>query len=133
AGAAACVMTAGTGYFGHRVAADVGERSAYMYHNYTVALSDLGSMASDVARIDDLVRSARSSQDAAEVRSLQARSDKLAEKVERAIIDKNARIGNNVQLLNDKGIQEATAENYVIRDGIIIIPKGAIVPDGTVV
>ena len=53
--------------------------------------------------------------------------------IKRAIIDKNARIGNNVQLLNDKGIQEATAENYVIRDGIIIIPKGAIVPDGTVV
>jgi len=50
-----------------------------------------------------------------------------------AIVDKNARIGKNVVLLNSSGIQEMDDENgmYYIRDGIIIIPKGSIVPDGT--
>ncbi len=50
-----------------------------------------------------------------------------------AIIDKNARIGKNVILMNNSGIQEKDDENgmYYIRDGIIIIPKNAVVPDGT--
>jgi glucose-1-phosphate adenylyltransferase len=55
--------------------------------------------------------------------------------IRRAIIDKNARIGNNVRLLNDKGLTSAEGPNgaYFIRDGIIIVPKNAIVADGTVV
>ncbi len=50
-----------------------------------------------------------------------------------AIVDKNARIGKNVILMNNSGIQEKDDENgmYYIRDGIIIIPKNAVVPDGT--
>jgi glucose-1-phosphate adenylyltransferase len=52
-----------------------------------------------------------------------------------AIIDKNVRIGKNVQLLNTTGIENIDGENgaYYIRERIIIIPKGAVVPDGTVV
>jgi glucose-1-phosphate adenylyltransferase len=55
--------------------------------------------------------------------------------VRRAIIDKNARIGTNAKLLNEAGVIEAEGPNrsYFIRDGIIIIPKSAVIPDGTVV
>ena len=56
--------------------------------------------------------------------------------VRKAIIDKNARIGANVQILNKEGIQETfdfEDQGYVIRDGIITIIKDAIIPDGTVI
>ena len=55
--------------------------------------------------------------------------------IRKAIIDKNARIGNNVRLVNDGGLVSADgADNsYFIRDGIIIVPKNATVADGTVV
>lgn len=55
--------------------------------------------------------------------------------IRRAIIDKNTRIGNNVQLINKDNIETADGENgsYYIREGIIIVPKTAIIPDGTVV
>lgn len=52
--------------------------------------------------------------------------------IRRAIVDKNVRIGSNVKLLNQAGIDKKDDENgrYFIREGIIIIPKGAVVPDG---
>lgn len=52
-----------------------------------------------------------------------------------AIVDKNVRIGRNVQLLNSHRIDNIDAENgsYFIRDGIIIIPKNAVIPDGTTI
>ncbi len=50
-----------------------------------------------------------------------------------AIIDKNARIGDNVSILNAHNLQEKDDENYYIRDGIIVVPKGAIVRSGTVI
>ena len=55
--------------------------------------------------------------------------------IKRAIIDKNARIGTNVRLLNDAATTAADGPNgsYYIRDGIIIVPKNAVVPDGTVI
>jgi len=53
--------------------------------------------------------------------------------VERAIVDKNTRVGRDVRIVNKAGIQEIDAENYHIRDGIVIIPKSAVVPDGTVI
>ncbi|MBC7909903.1 MAG: glucose-1-phosphate adenylyltransferase, partial [Pyrinomonadaceae bacterium] len=55
--------------------------------------------------------------------------------IRRAIVDKNARIGSNVRLVNESGVENADAEDgsYVIRDRIIIIPKNAVVKDGTVV
>lgn len=53
--------------------------------------------------------------------------------VNKAIIDKNTRIGKNVRLVNERGVEEETGENYVINDGIIIIPKNATIPDGTVI
>ncbi|MCB2156656.1 glucose-1-phosphate adenylyltransferase [bacterium] len=53
--------------------------------------------------------------------------------IKRCIVDKNARIGRGVKLINEKGLQEAEGDNYIIRDGIIIIPKGVTIPDGTVI
>jgi glucose-1-phosphate adenylyltransferase len=55
--------------------------------------------------------------------------------IRRAIIDKNARIGADVRLLNEPGVENADGPDgmYYIRDRIIIVPKNALVPDGTVV
>jgi glucose-1-phosphate adenylyltransferase len=55
--------------------------------------------------------------------------------IRRAIVDKNARIGSGVRLLNDAGIQEAESPDgtYFIRDGIIIVPKNAVIKDGAVI
>ena len=53
--------------------------------------------------------------------------------LDRVIVDKNARIGCGVRLVNERRVQEADGDDYYIRGGIIIIPKGAVVPDGTIV
>ena len=55
--------------------------------------------------------------------------------IKRAIVDKNARIGNGARLLNEAGVTEANAPDgsYFIRDGIIIVPKNALIKDGTVI
>ena len=53
--------------------------------------------------------------------------------VRNAIIDQNARIGSNVQLINRDGISETFQDDYAIRDGIIIIPKGFVIPHNTVI
>ena len=50
-----------------------------------------------------------------------------------AIIDKNARIGCNVRLVNEAGVREASGDGWVIKDGVIVVPKNGIIPDGTVV
>ena len=53
--------------------------------------------------------------------------------IERAIVDKDCRIGRGVRIVNGQGVREADGENYVIRDGIVVIPDRAVVPDGTVI
>jgi glucose-1-phosphate adenylyltransferase len=53
--------------------------------------------------------------------------------LDRVIVDKNARIGDGARLVNEKGIREADGDNYFIRDGIIIVSKGAVIAPGTVV
>lgn len=55
--------------------------------------------------------------------------------IRRAIVDKNVRIGNNVKLINQHGVENMDDPNgcFYIREGIIIIPKGAIIPDNSVV
>ena len=51
--------------------------------------------------------------------------------IRNAIIDKNARIGNRVRLTNARGIREERQENYCVSSGIIVVPKNAVIPDGT--
>jgi glucose-1-phosphate adenylyltransferase len=55
--------------------------------------------------------------------------------IRRAIIDKNARIGHDVKIINKDNVQEADRENqgFYIRSGIVVILKGAVIPDGTVI
>ena len=51
--------------------------------------------------------------------------------LDRVIVDKNARIGDGVRLLNEKQVHEADGDGYYIRNGIVIVPKGAEVKPGT--
>ncbi|HXV27338.1 MAG TPA: glucose-1-phosphate adenylyltransferase, partial [bacterium] len=51
--------------------------------------------------------------------------------IERCILDKNVFIGNNVSITNRNREREKDGENYYIRDGIVIIPKAAVIRDGT--
>lgn len=53
--------------------------------------------------------------------------------IQNAILDKDCRIGNGVRIINEKNLKEADAENYIIRDGIVVIPRDAIIPDGSVI
>ena len=50
-----------------------------------------------------------------------------------AIVDKNARIGDNVSIINAHNLQEKDGEDYYIRDGVFVVPKGALIPNGTVI
>jgi glucose-1-phosphate adenylyltransferase len=53
--------------------------------------------------------------------------------IENAILDKDARIGANVRLCNKDKIKNGEGPNFVIREGIVVIPRSAIVLDGTVI
>lgn len=55
--------------------------------------------------------------------------------IQRAIVDKNARIGRKVRIVNKDGVQEGNREElgFVIRSGIVVVIKNATIPDGTVV
>ena len=52
--------------------------------------------------------------------------------IRNAIIDKDARIGAGVRLVNEAGIRELKTEGVCIVGGIIVVPKDAVVRDGTV-
>lgn len=54
-------------------------------------------------------------------------------RIENAIVDKNARIGDNVTITPDGKPENVDHPLYYIRDGIVIIPKGGVVPSGTVI
>lgn len=53
--------------------------------------------------------------------------------VERAIIDKNARIGERVVIRNAERVREADRDNFCVRDGIVVVPKNSVIPPGTVI
>ena len=55
--------------------------------------------------------------------------------IRRAIVDKNARIGRNVQIINKDRVEESNRENqgFYIRSGIVVVLKNATIPDGTII
>jgi glucose-1-phosphate adenylyltransferase len=55
--------------------------------------------------------------------------------IRRAIVDKNARIGRNVKIVNKDNIEEAEREDlgFYIRSGIVVVLKNAVIPDDTVI
>jgi glucose-1-phosphate adenylyltransferase len=48
-----------------------------------------------------------------------------------AIVDFDARIGDGAVLVNKAGVDEADGENYSIRGGVLVIPRGAVIEPGT--
>jgi glucose-1-phosphate adenylyltransferase len=54
-------------------------------------------------------------------------------RIERAIIDKNAHIGDEVTIRDRSDSPDEDGPNYYVRDGIVIIPKGGVVDPGTVI
>jgi glucose-1-phosphate adenylyltransferase len=55
--------------------------------------------------------------------------------IRRAIVDKNARIGKNVKIINKDNVQEADRESqgFYIRSGIVVVLKNAVIADGTII
>ncbi len=53
--------------------------------------------------------------------------------IEKAIVDKNARIGNNVRIIGGDQHKNVVYDNYSIVDGIVVVEKGGIIDDGTVI
>ncbi len=53
--------------------------------------------------------------------------------IQNAIVDKNARIGRHVRIMNREGVQAAKGEGWEICDGIVVIEKNAVIPDGTTI
>ncbi|HYY24127.1 MAG TPA: glucose-1-phosphate adenylyltransferase [Candidatus Udaeobacter sp.] len=55
--------------------------------------------------------------------------------IKRAIVDKNARIGRSVQIVNKDRVEESSREDlgFVIQNGIVVVIKNATIPDGTAI
>lgn len=55
--------------------------------------------------------------------------------IRKAIIDKNARIGERCMIINKEGVKEANREEqgWVIKDGIIVVVKDSVIPSGTII
>ena len=51
--------------------------------------------------------------------------------IERAIIDKNCHIGNNVSIIGHDSLEDKEGEQFIIKDGIIVLKKGAVIPSNT--
>jgi glucose-1-phosphate adenylyltransferase len=53
--------------------------------------------------------------------------------IQNAIIDKNARIGRGVRIVNADNLREKDGDGYFIREGLVCVSKAGIIPDGTVI
>lgn len=53
--------------------------------------------------------------------------------VQNAILDKDCRVGRNVQIINKRGVKDDEGPHFVIRDGIVVVARGSIISDGSVI
>jgi glucose-1-phosphate adenylyltransferase len=53
--------------------------------------------------------------------------------IKNAIIDKNCRIGDDVQINGGKHLADMETDTFVIKEGIVVVKKGAVIPSGTVI
>ena len=53
--------------------------------------------------------------------------------IKNAILDKNCRIGNDVRINGGHHLQNMEHSLYVVKDGIVVVKKGAVLPDGFVI
>ena len=51
--------------------------------------------------------------------------------IEHAILDKDCRIGNNVVIKGGDHLPDVDTDQFSIRDGIVVVKKGAVIPEGT--
>ncbi|HMX41342.1 MAG TPA: glucose-1-phosphate adenylyltransferase, partial [Saprospiraceae bacterium] len=51
--------------------------------------------------------------------------------IEHAILDKDCRIGNNVVIKGGNHLADMDSDNFCIRDGIVVVKKGGVIPEGT--
>ncbi len=54
-------------------------------------------------------------------------------RVENAIVDRNASIGRDCVITNRDNVREGEGPGFYIRDGIVVVLKNAVIPDGTVI
>jgi glucose-1-phosphate adenylyltransferase len=53
--------------------------------------------------------------------------------IRNAIIDKNCRIGNDVRINGGSHLPNSDHSLYTVKDGIVVVKKGAVLPDGFVI
>ncbi|MGC6431228.1 MAG: glucose-1-phosphate adenylyltransferase [Jejuia sp.] len=53
--------------------------------------------------------------------------------IKNAIIDKNCRIGDDVRINGGPHLEEVETDTYMVKQGIVVIKKGAVIPKGTVI
>jgi glucose-1-phosphate adenylyltransferase len=53
--------------------------------------------------------------------------------IKNAIIDKNCRIGDDVRINGGKHLKDIEEDTYCVKDGIVVIKKGAVIPKGFVI
>jgi len=53
--------------------------------------------------------------------------------IKNAILDKNCCIGDDVRINGGKHLSDSETDTYVVRDGIVVIKKGAIIPNGFII
>ena len=53
--------------------------------------------------------------------------------IEGEIIDRNVSIGQRCVIRNSENVSEYDGDNFYIRDGIVIVPKNAFIPDDTII
>ena len=53
--------------------------------------------------------------------------------IENTIIDKNARVGSNVRIIGSVALENKEEEGYCIVDGIVVIKKNAVIPNGSII
>ncbi|NGM90417.1 glucose-1-phosphate adenylyltransferase, partial [Parapusillimonas sp. SGNA-6] len=53
--------------------------------------------------------------------------------IEGAILDKDCRIGNDVRITGGQHLKDGDFDEYTIRDGIVVIKKNAVIPNGTTI
>mgnify|MGYP001247879372 CR=1 FL=1 len=53
--------------------------------------------------------------------------------IHNCIVDKNCRIGNDVRINGGKHIKDIETDTYMVKDGIVVIKKDSIIPNGTII
>ena len=53
--------------------------------------------------------------------------------IKNAIVDKNCRIGDDVRINGGTHLENTDHSLYTVKDGIVVIKKGAIIPNGYVI